>query len=271
MRSSSLFSKFIYVAFAVVVGLPVVAHASGDAAAGKAKALACAACHIAVAPSGDTPHLVGQRESYLAKQLKEFKSGDRKNAFMSAIAAQLSDPDIANLAAYWSSLPAGSDTVVPDEVAPIKNTHMAFPQGFPNGFVLYVASNDAGENTINKSYINTVGFQAAKANKPLPDGTVVVVVHESPKLGPDKKPIVAKDRTWVSDKVTSYAVMETRTGWGKDIPDLLRNEDWNYALFTPEKKLQQVNQAVCLACHKPQAAVGFVFTFKELQLKAHAK
>jgi len=280
MRSSNVFSTFVYVVFVAVVALPVVARANGDAAAGKAKSLACEACHFAVPPTGDMPHLVGQRQihlvgqrqSYLVRQLRAFKAGDRKNPLMSAIATQLSTADIDNLAAYWSGRPTGSDATVSEPAASIKKTHLAFPPEFPRGFVMYVASNDAGENTINKSYINEIGFQAAKVNKPLPNGTIVVVVHESPKLGPDKQPILAKDRSWVSDKVTSYAVMESRAGWGRDIPDLLRNDDWSYGLFTPEKKLRtEVNQAQCLACHKPQAAVGFVFTFKELQLKAHGQ
>jgi cytochrome c553 len=83
-----------------------VAQAGGNAAAGAAKAATCAGCHgpkgISVAPN--FPNLAGQKEAYLVKQLKDFKSGARKDPTMSAMAAPLSDTDIANLAAHFSSL-----------------------------------------------------------------------------------------------------------------------------------------------------------------------
>ncbi len=82
---------------------------AADAAAGKARAAQCAACHgangIAVAP--DAPNLAGQVESYLAKALHDYKSGARKHEQMTLMAKPLSDKDIDNLAAYFSSLPAG--------------------------------------------------------------------------------------------------------------------------------------------------------------------
>ena len=77
-----------------------------DAAAGKAKAAACTVCHgpqgIAVAP--DTPNLAGQPASYLAEQLKAYRSGTRKHEIMTLMAKPLGDADIANLAAWFSSI-----------------------------------------------------------------------------------------------------------------------------------------------------------------------
>ncbi len=97
--------------FAVTLGAVALAAASGavmagDAAAGKAKAAACAGCHGAngVSAVPNYPNLAGQKEAYLVKQLKDFKSGARKDPTMSAMAAPLSDADIENLAAYYSSL-----------------------------------------------------------------------------------------------------------------------------------------------------------------------
>jgi hypothetical protein len=52
---------------------------------------------------------------------------------------------------------------------------------------------------------------------------------------------------------------------GKDFPEMLRNEDWNYAVFTTDKQHRAgVNQAECLACHKPLDKVSYTFTLKEL-------
>ncbi|MCG6864333.1 MAG: cytochrome c [Thiogranum sp.] len=83
-----------------------VSSAAGDAAAGKAKAAVCAGCHgangISMAPI--YPNLAGQKEAYLAAQLKAFRDGSRANAIMAPMAKPLSDADIDNLAAYFSSL-----------------------------------------------------------------------------------------------------------------------------------------------------------------------
>ena len=87
----------------VMMASPVFA---GDAAAGKGKSVMCAACHGAAGVSAvpTYPNLAGQKEAYLTKQLKDFKSGKRNDPTMKGMAAGLSDADIANLAAYYSSL-----------------------------------------------------------------------------------------------------------------------------------------------------------------------
>ncbi|QSP95320.1 cytochrome c [Marinobacter salinisoli] len=86
--------------------------AAADVEAGKAKAAVCAACHgqngIAQIPT--YPNLAGQNEQYLVSALKAYKNKQRSGgqaAIMQGQAAALSDTDIANLAAYYASLPAG--------------------------------------------------------------------------------------------------------------------------------------------------------------------
>ena len=78
----------------------------GDAAAGKTKSATCAACHGAngISPNDMWPNLAGQKEGYLKAQLKAFRDGQRSNPMMAPMAAPLSDADIDDLAAYYSSL-----------------------------------------------------------------------------------------------------------------------------------------------------------------------
>lgn len=256
-------------ALVMALALPALAHAAGNVADGKAKSVACQACHVAIPANGDTPHLAGQRETYIVKQLKAFKAGERKNPLMSAIASQLSDSDIENLAAYWSGQAANSDNNASDAVIAIKKSQMKFPADFPKGYFLYDTTNKDDQNAVSKSYINATGLAAVKAGKPLPDGSVVLVVNYAAKVDANKKPVVEKDGGWAVDKVMSYAGMEARAGWGKDIPELLRNVNWNYGVFGPDKAARtEINQAVCLACHKPTASTSFVFGLKEIQQKA---
>lgn len=97
---------------AVLLGLGLAASGAmaANIAAGKEKAATiCAACH---GPDGVTaidpsyPKLAGQYPDYLARALSDYKSGARKNAIMAGMAAALSKEDIANIAAYYASLPS---------------------------------------------------------------------------------------------------------------------------------------------------------------------
>lgn len=79
---------------------------AGDAEAGKVKAASCAGCHGPEGMSSNPmwPNLAGQKEGYLVKQLKAFRDGTRDDPMMSPMAKPLTDADIENLAAYYSSL-----------------------------------------------------------------------------------------------------------------------------------------------------------------------
>nr|MBV6629299.1 cytochrome c [Oceanococcus sp. HetDA_MAG_MS8] len=83
---------------------PMSALAAGDAEAGKAKSATCAACHGAegVSMTPTFPNLAGQHYTYLVQALKQYREGGRKNAIMSGQAANLSDQDIKDLAAYYA-------------------------------------------------------------------------------------------------------------------------------------------------------------------------
>lgn len=94
--------KILIITAAMALG--AAAHAA-DPAAGKEKSKTCAACHgengISQAP--DFPKLAGQYSDYLVRALIDYKSGARKNAIMAGQVANLTQQDIADLAAYYSS------------------------------------------------------------------------------------------------------------------------------------------------------------------------
>ncbi|ASG66841.1 cytochrome c4 [Idiomarina sp. X4] len=103
--------------FAILLGLffgttGIALAQSGDAEAGKEKSQVCAACH---GPNGESPtdmypHLAGQHEKYLYKQLMDFKRASetggeegRNNPIMMGQVASLSEQDMADLAAFYAS------------------------------------------------------------------------------------------------------------------------------------------------------------------------
>lgn len=83
----------------------VPVHAA-DPASGRKKASMCQTCHgyDGIARIPNAPHIAGESRIYLQAQLKAFRSGKRQHEIMSVIAGQLSDEDIADLAAWYSSI-----------------------------------------------------------------------------------------------------------------------------------------------------------------------
>lgn len=107
----SIIISFFLAAF---ITLPVSA---ADMAAGEQKAEPCTTCH---GPKGNSsnaqaPNLAAQQSTYLVNQLKAFKAGGRTNVMMNSMATGLSNEDINNLAAYFSSQKAAK-TGSPDPV-----------------------------------------------------------------------------------------------------------------------------------------------------------
>ena len=93
---------------------PKTAAPVGSVDAGRAKSATCAACHgvdgNSVTP--DWPSLAGQHPEYIARQLKAFKTGERKSVTMMPFAQMLSDQDAVDVAAYFAAqkpTPKGAD------------------------------------------------------------------------------------------------------------------------------------------------------------------
>ncbi|WP_232771471.1 c-type cytochrome [Colwellia sp. 12G3] len=88
----------------MVSSTPAAAIYKGNVAAGKSKTMVCATCHGA---DGNSlipmyPSLAGQSANYLAKQLADFKSGNRKDPVMAGMVAGLTQEDMHDLAAFFA-------------------------------------------------------------------------------------------------------------------------------------------------------------------------
>ncbi len=112
--------KVVWVASLLALASTGVAQAAGDMEAGKAKSAVCAACHGADGNGSANPlfpKLAGQHPRYIVKQLRDFKSGARKNDTMAPMAASLNDQDMENVAAYFSSQARKVGEAAADKVA----------------------------------------------------------------------------------------------------------------------------------------------------------
>lgn len=255
----------------VLLATPALAQ-TANIDAGRAKAQAvCAACHGANGASiaDAIPNLAGQRVSYLESQLRALKAGTRKAPSMNAIAAQLSAAEIADVAAYYGSLVPVAAATKSDPLPQLVRTQVAFPEGYKAGFKLYQTVNRPDINQVRYLYANPVAWQAARDGKPLPDGSVLLLEQHAARLDESRKPVVGSDGYFVAERFLAHAVMASGEGWGRDFPEMLRNGNWNYAVFNPDGKLRAgVNQADCLACHKPLDKASYTFSIDALTAAA---
>ena len=101
-------TRFFSAIFVLGIGLALAAapaHAAGDI---EAKVQLCAACHGQTGVSTDPktiPPIWGQQQSYLMKQLRDFRNGARSSAVMSPMAKNLAEADLRKIAAYFAAKP----------------------------------------------------------------------------------------------------------------------------------------------------------------------
>src|SRR5688572_19479207 len=195
-----------------------------DIEAGKAKAAqVCAACHGAngVSVSDTIPNLAAQRAGYLEAQLKALKDGTRKNPVMNAMAAQLSPADMTNLAAFFASQPGAQAGVRSAQLANVAKTHVSFPEGYKEKFTKYHTINFPATKQVRYYFANKVAVDAAKAGKPLPDGSVLFAEVHAAKLDEQRNPVTGGDGFYVPEKLLFYTAMARDKGWGEGIPEML--------------------------------------------------
>jgi len=107
-------SGLIFAALALTTAWPAAGQNQGDADAGRHKSSMCAGCHsipgykTAYPSVYSVPKLDGQHAPYIVSALRAYKSGERQHPSMRAIAASLSDQDMADLAAFYSNEPTKS-------------------------------------------------------------------------------------------------------------------------------------------------------------------
>ena len=115
MRRQFISSAISTVALFALAFLPASA---ADVAAGKARAQVCAGCHgeNGISQIENIPSLAGQPDQFLQWQLVFFRAGSRKNEQMQPIVEEITNEDIRNLGAYFSSLtpPKGAEDGDPD-------------------------------------------------------------------------------------------------------------------------------------------------------------
>ena len=140
----------------------------------------------------------------------------------------------------------------------------------PDKWALYGVHSRPDNGQVRYLYANKPAFDGAKKDGGLPNGSILVMEVYKAKLDAAGAPAVGADGQFQKGAFVQYSVMQKEAGWGKDIPDALRNGDWNYTVYGPDK-VNKVNtkEDGCLACHKNIGTSGdFVLSWDELVVKA---
>ena len=144
--------------------------------------------------------------------------------------------------------------------------NFSIPDDYQNSFTVYQTIDyPPPRNQVRFHYVNETALEAARAGEPLPDGSFLLRVTFPAELGEDGDPITGPDGHFVATgDPAGFTAMAREAGWADAIPELLRNENWNYGSFQSGGTPNTGSQANCLGCHLGQADTSYLFTHEEL-------
>jgi len=115
-------------------------------------------------------------------------------------------------------------------------------------------------------FANEKALEAAKAGQPLPEGSTIVAEVYKAKLDKDGNVIVSTLGRRIRDKLALIAVMQKRgEGFGKDLPEELQNNGWDFAAFKPDGSDAGKDLNKCRACHAPLKDTQHLFSIEHMR------
>jgi plastocyanin len=108
-------------------------------------------------------------------------------------------------------------------------------------------------------------LEAAKAGRPLPSGTILTLVQYKAKPDEAGNPVKDDKGRFVKGDIVGYTVMEKQTGWGTEYSADIRNGEWEYAAFKPDRTFnEKADIRACFQCHKPHERIDFVISYARM-------
>ncbi len=142
---------------------------------------------------------------------------------------------------------------------------VAFPTDYDKG-VLFTTVDRPDNKQYREFFTGTAALEAANKGEALPSGTVITMIQYAAKLDPQGNPEKDANGRFIKTNVVGYTVMEKRTGWGSEYPDNIRNGEWEYQAFKPDKTPNTAaNLTNCFNCHKPYDKQDFVILYDKMK------
>ena len=145
---------------------------------------------------------------------------------------------------------------------------VAFPEAWSQG-VLYATVDRHDIKQQRELWASKAAVDAVKAGKPIPHGTVLTLVQYKAKTDDKGQPLRDANGRFQKGDLVAYTVMEKRAGWGSEYAADIRNGEWEYQVFTPDRKVnEKANLKGCFQCHKPHEGQDYVISLARLAGKA---
>ncbi len=132
-------------------------------------------------------------------------------------------------------------------------------------FRLYQTLDRYDNKQYRELYAHPDVIDAVKKGKPIPSGAVLMLVQWSTHQDEKGRPLKGPDGRFIKKDILAHAVMEKRTGWGKEYPEAWRNGEWEYQAFNARGEPNpKANLKACFECHKPHEKQDFVISLAKL-------
>ncbi len=138
---------------------------------------------------------------------------------------------------------------------------ITFPKDYNTEFYNYLSLDRVqNDDQIIRLFANDLALEAAREGRELPNGSVIVGELYKAKKDVDGNVIESSLGRRVRGKLFAVAVMEKDEGWGATLPENVRNDDWDFAIFSPRRQTpEQGSQHVPFMSRTPDKLAASVF------------
>ena len=151
-------------------------------------------------------------------------------------------------------------------VAFAEEERIAFPKDYDTEFYNYLSLDRVqNDDQIIRLFANDLALEAAREGRELPDGSVIVGELYKAKKDADGNVIESSLGRRIRGKLFAVAVMEKGEGWGATLPETVRNDDWDFAIFAPDGKRLAKDLNTCRSCHAPLTSSQHLFSLDHMK------
>jgi hypothetical protein len=138
----------------------------------------------------------------------------------------------------------------------VASESLEFPSNYQQDFVHYAAIACPNSQILRQIYANPIAVNAAKENKPLPNGSIMVMETHSA--------VSNANGQLTPTSLNNIFIREKRENFGQEHSENLRNGNWKYAWFSSTGSLVSNSEDSCLSCHTRVKDRDYVFTLPDL-------
>jgi plastocyanin len=142
---------------------------------------------------------------------------------------------------------------------------VAFPQDWAKG-TMYATVDRPDTKQYREFYTTPDVLDAVRAGKPVPDGAVITLAAYMAQVDANGVPQKDANGRFLKGNLAAVNVQQKKKGHGDDIPEAIRNGDWQYQSFTPDgKPNEKANLTACYQCHLPFAKDEYLTNLAKLK------